>query len=303
MNVLAPEMTRQTRRMHTVPVGYLAAFDAKASGRRDPAVWRFERAGGAAKLIGIRDAEVVNDIYTVVGDDGGRDTTIEDEILRNVDGAFCAARDALVARRALEESQWDDLAWFIAFQLERTPRTFQMLRDELRDGGTPADVDTPQKLMILTVRRLLRWLHRMDWLLCHNESDFPILTSDNPATMWRDRGQGVETGVGFLAPDLRITCPLAPTLTLMVTHTEASQKAVRTEPIDADPPPGRFKLRIRGGPYATEGIKRLNLVTITNADRCVYASYNDPQLKRFLEGRFFGTSGPVRRPLPTAEQE
>ncbi|MGB9457183.1 MAG: DUF4238 domain-containing protein [Bryobacteraceae bacterium] len=289
--------------MHAVPVGYLAAFDAKASGRRYPAVWRFDRVTSVARLVGIKDAEVVNDIYTVVGDNGARDTFIEEEILQNVDGAFCAARDALVARRPLEEGQWYDLAWFIAFQLERTPMMFRMLREELSEHGMPADVDTPQKVMVLTVRRLLRWLHRMDWLLCYNESDFPLLTSDNPATMWRDRGHGVETGVGFLAPDLRITCPLAPTLTLMVTHTEASLKAVRTEPIDADPPPGQFKLRIRGGPYATEGIRRLNLVTITNADRCVYASYNDPQLKRFLEGRFFGTLGPVRRPLPPVEQD
>ena len=288
--------------MHTVPAGYLEAFDAKAPGRRDPAVWRFERAGGAAKLVGVRDAEVVNDIYAVVGDDGARDTVIEEDILQNVDGAFCAARDALVARRPLEEGQWYDLAWFIAFQLERTPMMFRMLREDLSEHGMPADVDTPQKLMVLTVRRLLRWLHRMDWLLCYNDSDFPILTSDNPATMWRDRGRGVETGVGFVVSDLHITCPLAPTLTLMITHTEASLKAVRTEPIDADPPPGQFKLRIRGGPYATEGIRRLNLVTITNADRCVYASYNDPQLKRFLEGRFFGTPGPVRRPLPPAQR-
>jgi len=164
------------RRMHTVPVGYLEAFDAKAPGRRDPAVWRFDRVSGAARLVGIKDAEVVNDIYTVVGDDGARDTVIEEEILQNVDGAFCAARDALVARRPLEEGQWYDLAWFIAFQLERTPMMFRMLREELSEHGMPADVDTPQKVMVLTVRRLLRWLHRMDWLLCYNESDFPLLT-------------------------------------------------------------------------------------------------------------------------------
>lgn len=288
---------QQTRRMHTVPAGYLGAFRAQIANRRGPAVWRFER-DGAAKVVGISDAEAVKDIYTVVGDDGGRDTVIEDEILRNVDGAFCAARDALVAQRPLEESQWYDLAWFVALQLERTPRTFQMLRDELREHGMEIEPDTPQKLMVLTVRRLLRWLHRMDWLLCYNESDFPFLTSDNPAVMWRDCGAGVETGVGFLAADLRITCPLAPTLTLMMTHTEASLKAVRTEPIDTDPQPGQFKLRIRGGPYATEGIKRLNLVTITNADRCVYSNYNDPRLRRFLDGRFVGRLGPVRRPLP-----
>jgi hypothetical protein len=135
----------------------------------------------------------------------------------------------------------------------------------------------------------------MNWLLCFNESNFPFLTSDNPATAWKDLGHGIETGVGFLEPDLRITCPLAPTLALMATHTDESLKAIRTESVDIDPPPGRFTLRIRGGPCATEGIKGLNLVTITNADRCVYASYNDAPLQRFLESRFFGKPGPVSR--------
>ena len=224
-------------------------------------MWRFERISGAAKLVGVRDAEVVNDIYAIAADDGSRDTIIEDEILQEVDGAFCAARDMLVERRQLDEPQWYDLAWFVAFQMERTPRNFKMLRDELKDHGIPSDEDTPQKLMVLTVRRLLRWLCRMDWLLCYNESDFPFLTSDNPVVMWKDHGHGVETGVGFLMPDLRITCPLAPTLTLMATHTEASIKTITSEPVDTDPPPGSFKLRIRGGPYAAEGVRRLNFRT------------------------------------------
>jgi hypothetical protein len=286
--------------MHTVAAGYLAAFDAKAPGRRSAAVWRFERATCAQLLASPKRTEVVNDIYAIVGENGERDTAIEDEVLCEVDQKFCSARDAVVSRGQVAEEQWCDLAWFIAFQLERTPRTFQMVLEEMRDHGMSFERDAPQKLMILTVRRLLRWLLRMDWLICYNESDFPFLTSDNPAVMWRDRGPGVETGVGFLVPDLHITMPLAPTVLMMISHTEASLKMVRTEPIDADPEPGRYALRIRGGPIGTDGVKRLNLVSIANADRCVYASYNDAALQRFLSGRFFGTPGPVRRPLPPA---
>ena len=65
------------------------------SDRREPAVWRFERASGAAKLLGVRHVEVVKDIYTLFGEDGTPDTIIEDDILRDIDGAFCAVRGAL----------------------------------------------------------------------------------------------------------------------------------------------------------------------------------------------------------------
>src|SRR5215831_17824527 len=147
-------MPQQTKRMHTVPGGYLEAFSAKRPGRRKPSVWRFERISGAAKPVGVLDAEVVNDIYTITAEDGNRDTTIEDEILQRMEGAFCAARNVLVERRQLDKLQAVDLAGFIAFQMTRTPRNFRMLVEEFKDRGIPFNEDTPQRLMVLTVERL-----------------------------------------------------------------------------------------------------------------------------------------------------
>jgi len=62
--------------MHTVPHGYLQAFAVPDTKRRMPAVWRFDRISGEGKLVGVRDAEVVRDIYTIFGDDGAPDTVM-----------------------------------------------------------------------------------------------------------------------------------------------------------------------------------------------------------------------------------
>ena len=87
---------QQTRRMHAVAESYLEAFDAHVPDRRKPAVWRFDRVSGEAKLVGVRDAEVAQRTYTpLFGADGAPDTGIEDPILCDIEGAFCTARNLL----------------------------------------------------------------------------------------------------------------------------------------------------------------------------------------------------------------
>ena len=50
--------------------------------RRTSGVWRFDRVTGESKLLGVGDAEVAKDIYTVFNDDGTADTGIEELPLR-----------------------------------------------------------------------------------------------------------------------------------------------------------------------------------------------------------------------------
>jgi hypothetical protein len=54
------------------------------------------RISGESKLVGVGDAEVTRDIYTVFSADGLPDTIIEDDILCGIEGAFCSARHELL---------------------------------------------------------------------------------------------------------------------------------------------------------------------------------------------------------------
>src|SRR5579862_4609737 len=113
---------QQTKRMHTVPEAYFEAFAVRDTTRRTSGIWRFDRISGEHKLLGIGDAEVVNDIYTVFRGDGTRDIGIEVELFCGIEGEFCRARKALLKRTPLSKEHWISLARFVAAQLLRTPR-------------------------------------------------------------------------------------------------------------------------------------------------------------------------------------
>ncbi len=282
--------------MHTVPVGYLEAFAVRAPVRRKPAVWRFERNAGEAKLLGVRDVAVVNDIYTILGEDGCPDRVIEDRVLVEIDGGYCAVRDRLVEDPKLPRDKWGALARFLAFQLLRTPRSFQSTRDGFAMARVPHADDDPQKLMVYTAPWIERWLLSMEWAIVRNdERDHPFVTSDEPASMWKDVGTGAEIGVGFADPAVQVTCPLTPTLGFIARHTTESLRAAWTDGPGTFPEIPDSPVSITGGPLTSDQVKRFNLVTVSNADRYVYASYNDAPLRRFLKGRFFGVAAPVRR--------
>jgi hypothetical protein len=107
----------RTRRMHTVPEGYFEAFAVQDPTRRTSGVWRFDRISGESKVLGIGDAEVVRDIYTVFDDEGAPDTGIEDELLCGLEGDFCRARTALLERLPLSKENWSGLARFTSVSL------------------------------------------------------------------------------------------------------------------------------------------------------------------------------------------
>ncbi len=132
----------------------------------------------------------------------------------------------------------------------------------------------------------------MTWTLCENHATLPLLTSDNPAVPWADRGEGAELGTGFGDPALQVLLPLTPRLCLIFAHNAVSLQTVRSDPPDANPQfSDRHQLVIRTGQLGIDEAVRLNQITVANAERYVY----DEKVLLFLKDLFFGRPGPVRR--------
>jgi hypothetical protein len=284
--------------MHTVPEGYFEAFAVRGAARRTSRVWRFDRTTGESKLLGVGDAEVVKNIYTVFSDNGAPDTGIEDELLCGLEGAFCTAREALLQRTPLSKETWAGLARFIAAQLLRTPRFFQLMRDRLDADNTAYEQDTLPRVMLILIERWIPRLVRMRGILAYNDTALPLLTSDNPAVMSKKDSDGFICGVDQYDPSLVVSCPLSPTLMFVAYQTPESLKSVHAEQHDvprADRKSGSFTSHIDIGSMPEWEVKRMNHLCLINAHRYVYANYADKALLRFLQNRSVGFSAPVRR--------
>src|ERR1039457_830736 len=144
----------RTRRMHTVAESYFEAFAVDDPTRRNIAgIWRFNRSSGEGKVVGVRDSEVHKDIYTVYDEDGKPDTGIE-TLLCKIESAFGDARRFLLDNKQnilekqvkLSKEHWTGLARFVAAQLLRTPRFFEIMRTYLTVNGLAYEIDTPPQV-------------------------------------------------------------------------------------------------------------------------------------------------------------
>jgi hypothetical protein len=279
--------------MHTVPAGYMKAFAVPEADRRTPRVWRFGR-DGSAKLLGIFDAEVVKDIYSVVGTDGRRDTGIEDDFLDNLDGAFCTIRDSLIVEENLTVDSFSALARFVAFQLMRTPRSLQMIRDFADEAGEETKTDMPQRVMLELARRAIPRLARMKHNLTRHETNFPLLTSDNPVVTWRMANGVFECGVDLRVRDVVVTFPLSPALMYIAYQTLDSFKTTRNAEAGVKTP-GNYKINVGFCTMDAPTVKHLNTFSLENAHSHVYANHDTPVLRRFLENKFYGRTAAQRR--------
>jgi hypothetical protein len=284
--------------MHTVPAGYLRAFADESVERETPHVWRFERETAEPKLIGVRDMSVSKDIYTLRRTEGGpADATIETELLSpGVEDMLPGVIQLLASGETPGEWQWRNLSRFIAFQLARTQRAFQLLRDEGIRQRIEVGPNDPQLMMVNIAPFLEKWLCGMTWIVWENRSTFPFLTSDNPAVMWANRAGAVEGGVGFQDPKLQILCPLTPEIAFTAVQTPESLEAVlKDSPYNNPQFTDQYELRCHSSGLEDDGVEMLNLVTVTNAEKYVYSNTASEQVRRFLERVFFGRRGPVRR--------
>jgi hypothetical protein len=131
-----------------------------------------------------------------------------------------------------QKENWTGLARFIAAQLLRTPRFFQLMRDGLAADGAAYEQDTLQRVMVLLIGRWIPRLVRMRGILAYNETGLPLLTCDNPAVMWKNNGDGFICGVDQYDPELVVSCPLSPTLMFIAYQTPESLQAVHAEQHD-----------------------------------------------------------------------
>lgn len=275
--------------MHTVPEGYLEAFAVQDQGRRTPGVWRYERLSGQSKVVGVRDAEVARDIYTVVASGGSPDTGIE-AIFCKIESAFCAARRALLHRAALTREHWAALFRFVATQLLRTPRSFEAMQTSLHVHGDPYKPDDLRGTMLILIERWIRRLARMRGIIAYSETSLPLLTSDNPVATWKRTPSGPACGVTQYDPGLVVSCPLSPGLAFIAYQTNESLQAVLAEQFDPEtgrPRPETFRPHVDIGGLPEPEVKFLNQICVANAHRHIYAGYRDKPLLRFLENRFF----------------
>ena len=290
-------MASRPDHMHTVPAGYLRAFASTSVPRRKPHLWQFGREAPLPKLISVRDASVCRDIYTLRAEDGKADTTIETELFSSaVENSFPAVVQLLSSGGTPRYWQWRNISRFMAFQLARTPRMFQIFRDEGSRQGLDIGPNDPQLAMVHQAPFLEKWLCGMTWILCWNRSTLPLLTCDNPVVMWANRGEGAELGVGFQEPALRILFPLTPRMCLTAVQTKASLKAVLDDLPESRPRFSAFyPLQVNTGWLGIDHAVILNQVVVSNAERYVYANSDDDKVRLFLNDFFFGLSGPVRR--------
>ena len=288
---------KRTRRMHAVPESYFEAFAVKDVARRTSGVWRFDRLTSKAKLLGVSDVEISKDIYLVFDKDGTPDTGIENKILCNLEGVFCSARDSVHEVGSLSKENWSGLFRFVAAQLIRTPRFFQMMRYGLAANGDSYDQDILPRIMLELIDRWITRLARMRGVLAYNETDVPLLTCDNPAAAWKKAGEGINFSIDQRDPELMVSCPLSPTLMLVAYQTPASLKAVYAEQYDlprSERKSETFTAHIDIGSLPKAEVVRLNNVCVKNAQRYIYANYSDEHLANFLQSHFFGASAPFR---------
>jgi Protein of unknown function (DUF4238) len=176
-------------------------------------------------------------------------------------------------------------------------------RQAMLSGGWHYEADpfTGLHAMMSGALELSQWILLMDWTLYSSDGRYCFLTSDNPVTMWATRvreGQlGTEIGVGFAEPDVTISLPITPLLSLVARHSSHSLLAVETTD-----DPDRRRLAFRGWrpllqtlPARPSNIKILNHASVMNTDRYIFNGEHDNRIERFLDRFFFGQSGPVRR--------
>jgi hypothetical protein len=285
------------RRMHTVPQGYLSAFSDRSGGTKKPHTWRFERGGSAdPKLLGVRDLCFVDDIYAIRNAAGSRDPVIERDLLALIDSEFCAAREKIVEAAhtgiELEDTRaWKALSIFVGFQLTRTPRSFQILRDEMSYRGVDFANDDLPKLMVYSGEFLDHWLWLMQWALWRVADDELMVTADNPAVNWIDLGHGARLGGGFADPRLIVSLPITPKVCFVATQTPASVDHIRTSTKDKSrateqvpiPPVLLFEIQ-------PNVVRKLNKVVVANAERYTFSSYIDKSLSRFMSGALSGAA-------------
>ena len=281
--------------MHTIPRSYLAAFADLSAPREKPHVWRFERQSNVPKLISLRDISVKRDIYTLWTEDGQPDLSIEMRVLaEGVEDGFSNLIASLEAGKQPPYWRCRQLSRFMAFQLLRTPRSFQIFRDACALNDVNVGPNDPQRLTVYMAPQIENWICQMSWYVSSNVTSLPFLTSDNPVTAYAETGLIAEVGVGFSNPALRVIFPLSPRICLVMEHTPASLFCVTSDSSEREPSfMHEFELLIHSAELTLLDVIRLNQVT--NAEKYAYTNGENERIRLFMKEQFTDRSAPVRR--------
>jgi hypothetical protein len=271
-------------RMHSVAAGYLRAFADPSPEHRSPRVWRFESGDAYPKPIGVLDASVQRGLYALRDEAGKVDTTIETQLFQIDEESLPEVIRLLESGDRPSYEQWQGLIRYMAFQLVRTPRMFQIYKNEVGRRGIELGRHDLPLAPIFQGPILHEWLCAMTWTLSGNHSALPLLTSDNPVARWVEKEDTLDFLAGFAEPGLHILFPLNPRMCLLGIHNDASLKAVRdhefqTQPRFSDPdPPPVFRGALNKS-QATE----LNRVTILHSERYTYASSDQEEVRLLVQ--------------------
>jgi len=178
----------------------------------------------------------------------------------------------------------------------------EVARHSLIDGGwhIEADAFTGLHGMLHTFQALTWWVTLMDWIAYISDGTYRLMTSDNPVTLWTERdiaGQvGIEVGLGFADPAMRLSFPVTPLVSLVAEHTPFSLVAINAEGLDGVHQRMRgWHPQFRYQSATPNRIKVLNLATVTNTDRYVFHCERDAKVDRFLTRYLLNQPAPVRR--------
>jgi Protein of unknown function (DUF4238) len=164
-----------------------------------------------------------------------------------------------------------------------------------------ADPFTGLHAMMNGAAELSQWVLFMHWTFHRSDGGYRYLTSDNPVTTsairMHEHQLGTETGVGFANPDVTLSLPITPLVSLVAHHSPHSLLAVKTT---NDPDRRRSGCRgwrplLKTLPATPDQVTIMNHATAMNADRYMFAGERDSRIEKFLDRHFFGHGGPVRR--------
>lgn len=244
---------RNSQRQHYLPEIYLNGF-AAASG----AVWRYDRADGALKLLPPRVIGGERDLYSLV-DGEELSQEIENEWFNPLDGCFGPILRKTQNQEELSHVELTHLANFVAYLRVRTPASireaelrfrqlvtqvggvsdtvkyhleppdlgsdsFVMTEEQVDNVSTCRDEAATRndvlKVLVETGVHLSRALLGLDWTLLSTPHGRSFIVGDNPFVIVPPKSHSTDIdGVGPMTHGAATFVPLSSTLCLRVTNT------------------------------------------------------------------------------------
>ena len=178
----------------------------------------------------------------------------------------------------LAERQLADFIPLVAKHFAKEKPEYQdFIEEALAKGWIEPDPDGHHIKALLTqqLTRTTLLLYQLDWVLLHNSTCAPFITSDNPSSVFPRRP--------FSGALTRIL-PLAPDFALLTTIDSGKKLAIDLPDLEKAPPG-----KISRGRVTRREAARLNRITVMNADELILSGRSDSPVRRLVRNhRDFG---------------